>query len=1383
MGYVILFPIWLGLVLFLLLARQRISFARGMQIFLLSALTLSATVLVLFPEWKASCRLVMILDHEALLTATEMPCFLDQCLKKLKPDYYVVFLLESLDKLPQPLKTGQISQSAGMSIRLKKIKKTWLSGSTSFRIGNESRVLSLDEGIQHAYLQFHERSQWEKLSDFMLGRKQRIIVVSSSEQRWQNLSPIDLGKRLPEVIQEEIIVDFATTELKKPISHLEIIHSSYQLPAAVYIKNIRDSVVLRMTSPIFSQYLEKSVSWKFAGTLSSKDIQFQLHTQKQIEGKMQTMDSGTGKILTTGILEIEVPLQNSMPQDRSLDIGYHLVECKLIVELPEDLTLVVEANAYFCALFRDVFFVIGKDRWAKDQEFNKIMQQIQGFWKKSIDPQLGIDVVQEAYWKKLRKRLPTIIDARHFFNIAEYTTQPKIPFLLVLYDIPDDIWGNPQHPLWTKVNQDIEEGAHLMICGLPKQEDAAKHPFVMAAAVARSTVETGEKTFRAWQVERTPRLTFVLDTSRMGRLDFRPTNQLINPKDLILLSKGMAWQLQIMDAICKSLGLKTPQPNQYIQDQWIKTLCVQTALPANLGKDDLVKGSDIERRLSALLPKGLLSPEMLQHLSLPAEWSQTSQSRPQAHEIAIQDVIVVFTYEVNQAKKPFILPILLARGAVVLIVRIAAPYAKAANHEFQVDSLEQYLNTQKVLDILQQMGPNTLSKISPLALDALQKKKLIYDLSAETYSLKGDRSLNSVDQGKINQIAEAVYQIVHPIYDPRACILVQHQIGRFFDETLGKCYPHLSKLGDENIEPGDRWAGPMSFQILQPQDNPLATCYASAWDTLGNQEHPLIFGGIYGRNLVLCLGYSIFDKQEVRYHRFMLQEQIFSPTYLSKFDPTAACHDRFGPQRVIDFAVLCQSLEKIPGNIPQLAEVKIVNTRGQLRFLIIYQLQSGQQSPTLYLETADGTQQNLSLVHLDFERQASIYELFPSQLKKLLNQAPSTWVSLKYRRSDGPQTQNVVVAQLFIKGPATITEFIDLSSIASVEALTRYSGGNTVENLEHIPVYCFSNRIFSSLIFVLCLAILWGMRAIRKINHSRQRNQKMQQESQRYLLEDSGPGLVAQVGESIGRPVSSVKAGAFAGYRPWEPGDQLNSALMDDVMLMSGFHKKIIPRIIQRMDERSSRVMLLVNVGRSMRIPKPFMEIGPKILCAIRIAQIVAEMAWSKSAELSLGVTGLEQFPEPLGPYFGDPGADEFEKYLLAQAAQKASWQVVPQIPIFDEGTKVVYISDFILENWQHVLQQTEILQEDGGGFAGVYVYSKAELKLLDICVAPNARLLCDRSEWTDLDLAQAYQNFAKTLEETFDGTEGGLTTISASMNSYEMLDAFRSSRLLEVLR
>jgi hypothetical protein len=1366
MTLLILLPLLISLVLLTSLSFQSSAFLRRFYALIVAVLLFFGIVLFHFPEISSSYRVVFILENPSLLLDTPDSLF-SQVLKKLKirspKDSWILLLNPSQSQWESEFSKEQKNRPPFQS------------------------VSHLEQAFEKARFFFQEsvakKTFWERFRWY----QHRILFIRSSTSWWkeQKLPPLDIIRWNKLCREEGIFLDLFVTETQAPQATLEILFSSNQIPAVHPLSQMEEVLVLRLKSPLLQRYKKQEISWYFQGKMNSSDPKetFILATDAT------QRNAGKSVVLETGFVEITVPLKYTKGASSGLVKGFHFLEAKLLVQHPH-FQLVARQELYLRADFRRVFFIVGKD----SNRFQRV-QEAEAFYKQWIEQALYPAGIPYALLKT-RKPASLTFQASDFFSIENYLKEnsQSSPFLIVLYDIPQSFWDSSDPSalyFWKKIEQHVQGGAHLWIVGLPATPDYSHplppwYPLVPAFAKIPSGLlyENVPKASKIpWKIDRTPHLTFILDRSRLGRLPYKgmkPGEFVESQRSLQRLSSGMEWQLQIIEKLCQELAIQNPVPSlekaSYQEQQWIKSdVFIPPLLPESrfspASSLDFIAASDINQRLAPLLPS-----ELLQHFPTSFKLPEDYQGilphphRPLLHELAIRDVLILFTYELNQRDSFHLLTILLARGVTVFVVRLESPFSTAVNQEareskvFPLDLSEYF---KKELED---------SRVTPLLEEQAWKVQHLKERFFEV-PLKADLNSSSVDPLKVQEISTWMSERLLSFYAPQSFAMVPHRLGRFLKEPLA--YPQGAF---PSVDPKDLWAGPQLSQWLQARSYPenfWFPCYASAGDFSLNTgatapflSYPLLYGGVFQQSLIVGMGYSFFDQVPPTSRFFSLQEQIFSSPYRPEGDPQHYYFDRWGPQRLLDFTFLCEKLQKSISLHPQVDFVRFKEQSAQLLIGLRYAFRERSDPLSVFLQYQN-KKEVLHLSHIENNRHVCSYTLPPQSLKRLLSETKGAWLELFYEE----KKSRTSLGKIFVS-QRPIQEVEDLSALESLVALTYYRRGQEIQSVENIPLYPLTTHRLCVLGILCTLTLLWTVQLLLRWIQWNRSQRLTQLERARFLLEESTPGLVAQIGEALGKPVTSIKAGAFAGYRPFEPGDRLNMAVREDLLLLSIYEEKVVPRMIQRIDERSVQLLLVLSLGRSMSLPAGDL----KIRLALAFAELIAEFAWSRGAEVFLQFTGKRTEIPLLGPYTHSPSRGEWENYYLQH--QHLPSLSIPVFPVAgDSGMKVIYFSDFLYENLQDFAHQIDILENEGGGFAGVVLSTTGERTSVDYGYAPADCLFFNRLAWTPLDLQYAYQYFHNTLDKILGNYRGGLTFIDSEMQREDLLEVLKESPLTEILR
>lgn len=316
----------------------------------------------------------------------------------------------------------------------------------------------------------------------------------------------------------------------------------------------------------------------------------------------------------------------------------------------------------------------------------------------------------------------------------------------------------------------------------------------------------------------------------------------------------------------------------------------------------------------------------------------------------------------------------------------------------------------------------------------------------------------------------------------------------------------------------------------------------------------------------------------------------------------------------------------------------------------------------------------------------------------------------------------------------------------------------------------------------LILLAWWARRANRRLAgmaaHRRLRT-LMQTAQRRY---DPPDAVVAAAGDWDGRCSTWPRMGAFGGYRPLEPGDRTSAIVLSDLILIQGGGAQVMPRVLQRIEEASPVVTVLVNLGASMRVPER--SRSSKALFAGRVAHHVAAAGWKIRGEVSIHAVGVQGEAEIIAPGCLSPGHEELEASLRARLRQRPERDSRPWPDTPPDCGAVVYVSDFQLEDERALQAWLAELEGQGIRVAGVMVYSPIELTMIEGGRLAGSGVWADRADWDPDDVFAALDRRRAALAGIFDATTtGGLVVLSTGFDQEDIEVALGSGRLLHILR
>ncbi len=316
----------------------------------------------------------------------------------------------------------------------------------------------------------------------------------------------------------------------------------------------------------------------------------------------------------------------------------------------------------------------------------------------------------------------------------------------------------------------------------------------------------------------------------------------------------------------------------------------------------------------------------------------------------------------------------------------------------------------------------------------------------------------------------------------------------------------------------------------------------------------------------------------------------------------------------------------------------------------------------------------------------------------------------------------------------------------------------------------------------LILLAWWARRASRRlagITAYRQLRTLLQTAQRRY---DPPDAVVAAAGDWDGRCSTWPRMGAFGGYRPIEPGDRTSAIVLRDLILIQEGGTQVMPRVMQRIEEASPVVTVLVNLGASMRVPER--RSSSKALFAGRVAHHVAAAAWKIRGEVSIHAVGVQGDAEIIASGCLSPGHEELETSLRARLRQRPERDSRPWPDTPPDCSAVVYVSDFQLEDERALQAWLAELEGQGLRVAGVMLYSPIELTMIEGGRLAGSGVWADRTDWDPDDVFAALDRRRAVMAGIFDATTtGGLVVLSTDFDQEDIEVALGSGRLLQILR
>ncbi len=367
--------------------------------------------------------------------------------------------------------------------------------------------------------------------------------------------------------------------------------------------------------------------------------------------------------------------------------------------------------------------------------------------------------------------------------------------------------------------------------------------------------------------------------------------------------------------------------------------------------------------------------------------------------------------------------------------------------------------------------------------------------------------------------------------------------------------------------------------------------------------------------------------------------------------------------------------------------------------------------------------------------------------------------------------------------PADIARFAGtMHAVMLLRMLAHYTGGQVLDPADDLAEVSLSTRPFGLAALALILLVAWGRRAARRIGSTLavRRLWNLEQAAQRRY--DPPDAVVAAAGDWDGRSSTWPRTGAFGGYRPLEAGDRPSAIVLQDFVLAAQGWPQPLPRVAQRIEEAAPTILVLVNLGASMRVPGG--ETASKATFAGHVAMHVAATAWKIRAEVEIHAAGIAGESEIVAPTRLSPGHEELDSNLRACLAQAPEREATPWPEEPPECGSIVYISDFQLEDARAFQAWVTRLEAAGIRVGGVMVYSPVEFTMIEGGRLAGSGVWADRTDWDPDDVFAAFSRRRDAIEQVFDATTtGGLIVASTQFNADDVAIALESGRLLQLLR
>lgn len=587
----------------------------------------------------------------------------------------------------------------------------------------------------------------------------------------------------------------------------------------------------------------------------------------------------------------------------------------------------------------------------------------------------------------------------------------------------------------------------------------------------------------------------------------------------------------------------------------------------------------------------------------------------------------------------------------------------------------------------------------------------------------------------------------------------RHRPERSGCQPLERCMPDLepetvTQTKAELHTPGGRFR----FRLEQP--NTRAPARFGWWDAQGHARvamttadaglvaRPLALGSLVGRGHLLFLSYSPFDD------RSEWLEEHSEDSILGEYQLLVEFYEATAPL-LARLAGPVLAVERRTDGAVWVTVVDTDPTRGPLATRTFTSLDGGHtiQAP---------------LVDFHVAQQTLTYALPASELRGL----PRCSRFLVQRPDGGFDLHDPIHAC----PPASDLDVVmGIDPATSLRMLARYTGGS-VDADEREDTY-HSRRLGLGLLSFTFLFV-WGRRAWRRlaVRPVRRRLRRIEQEAQRRY--DPPEAIAAAAGDWDGRSSTWPRTGAFGGYRALEAGDRPSAVVLQDLVLPSLGGPRMLPRVATRIEEASPAVVVLINLGASMRVPGDV-----KSLFAGRVALHLAAAAWKIRGEVAIHAVGVRGDGEVVEATHLSPGEAALEA-IRQRLRQRPNRSHSPWPDHLEECGAVLYVSDFQLEDAAQLQQWVARLEASGVRVGGVLVHSPVEFTMIEGGRLAGSAAWADREDWDPDDVFAAFGRRRDEIERIFDATTtGGLIVASTHYSQDDLEVALAGGRLLQIFR
>lgn len=356
-----------------------------------------------------------------------------------------------------------------------------------------------------------------------------------------------------------------------------------------------------------------------------------------------------------------------------------------------------------------------------------------------------------------------------------------------------------------------------------------------------------------------------------------------------------------------------------------------------------------------------------------------------------------------------------------------------------------------------------------------------------------------------------------------------------------------------------------------------------------------------------------------------------------------------------------------------------------------------------------------------------------------------------------------------------------MEAVEALSHLAYFTGGHVAHVLDDEPRPLQTRGLGVGLLSLILLAT-WGRRALRRLRSATLARQIHLSERIAQRRYDPPDTVVAAAGDWDGRTTTWSRTGVFGGYRTLEPGDRASAVILGDLLVRQLGRRPMIPRVTLRIEEAAPVVLVVINLGASMRVPGSAER--SKARFAARVGYHLGASAWKIGGEVAIHAAGIAGESEVLGPTRLGPGYEAFERDLQRELRRPGTATPAPWPRDLPDCGALVYVSDFQHED-VHALQ-VWLADLEGGGIraGGVMIHCPSELAMVEGGRLAGTSIWADRADWSADDVLAAFCRRRDEIERIFDATTtGGLTVVATMFNQDDLELAIAEGRLLHILR